>query len=96
MNIIYNHKNLLPKTSKCTFKLMQNNKLQAFFDSLSNLDNEQIMELVDQNISSDTIEIFVNHIENFYGIEDDEELGMLAQLVVTGYLAHKLTTQEIH
>jgi hypothetical protein len=35
------------------------------------------------------VEIFVRHIEKFYGIEDDEELGMLAQLMVTGYLAAK-------
>lgn len=48
-----------------------------------------MMGMVEKHLKDDDVEIFVNHIETFYGITDDEELGMLAQLMVTGYLAAK-------
>lgn len=47
------------------------------------------MSMVEKHLSDEDVEIFVQHIETFYGINDDEELGMLAQLMVTGYLAAK-------
>lgn len=61
--------------------------LTSFFDSLEKLDSDAMMTLVEKNLSDEDVEIFVHHIEQFYGITDDEELGMLAQLMVTGYLA---------
>ncbi len=63
--------------------------LTSFFESLEKLDSDAMMELVGKHLSDDDVEIFVQHIEQFYGINDDEELGMLAQLMVTGYLAAK-------
>ncbi len=48
-----------------------------------------MMAMVEKHLSDEDVEIFVQHIETFYGITDDEELGMLAQLIVTGYLAAK-------
>jgi hypothetical protein len=64
-------------------------KLTSFFQSIENLDSDQMMKLVGEYLSDEDIEIIVEHIENFYGVNDDEELGMLAQLVVTGYIAAK-------
>lgn len=69
---------------------MSNEKQQiltSFFESLEKLDSDAMMELVGKHLSDDDVEIFVQHIEQFYGITDEEELGMLAQLMVTGYLA---------
>lgn len=63
--------------------------LTSFFQSLEKLDSDAMMELVEKHLKDDDVEIFVEHIESFYGISDDEELGMLAQLIVTGYLAAK-------
>ena len=63
--------------------------LTSFFDSLESIDSEAMMSLVEKYLKDDDVEIFVRHIETFYGISDDEELGMLAQLMVTGYLAAK-------
>jgi hypothetical protein len=63
--------------------------LTSFFQSLEKLESDDMMAMVDKHLKDDDIEIFVNHIETFYGITDDEELGMLAQLMVTGYLAAK-------
>lgn len=63
--------------------------LTSFFDSLEKLDSDAMMNLVGNHLSDEDVEIFVQHIEQFYGISDDEELGMLAQLMVTGYLAAK-------
>jgi hypothetical protein len=63
--------------------------LTSFFEGLEKMESEEMMEMVSKHLSDDEVEIFVHHIENFYGISDDEELGMLAQLMVTGYLAAK-------
>lgn len=63
--------------------------LTSFFKSLESMDSEAMMNLVEKHLKDDDVEIFVQHIETFYGINDDEELGMLAQLMVTGYLAAK-------
>jgi hypothetical protein len=63
--------------------------LGDFFETLEGLDSDNMMKMVEKYLSDEDVEIFVRHIENFYGITDDEELGMLAQLMVTGYLAAK-------
>ena len=63
--------------------------LTSFFSSLEKLESEDMMPMVEKHLKDDDVEIFVNHIETFYGITDDEGLGMLAQLMVTGYLAAK-------
>jgi|GEM_PF-1107826 len=63
--------------------------LTSFFQSLEKLDSDAMMLLVEKHLKDDDVEVFVQHIEAFYGITDDEELGMLAQLMVTGYLAAK-------
>jgi hypothetical protein len=63
--------------------------LTSFFNSLEKMESEDMMGMVEKHLKDDDVEIFVQHIEAFYGITDDEELGMLAQLMVTGYLAAK-------
>jgi Mn-dependent DtxR family transcriptional regulator len=63
--------------------------LTSFFESLEKMQSENMMQMVERHLSDEDVEIFVHHIETFYGITDDEELGMLAQLMVTGYLAAK-------
>ena len=63
--------------------------LTSFFEALEKMNSEDMMKMVEKYLSDENVEIFVHHIEAFYGISDDEELGMLAQLMVTGYLAAK-------
>jgi hypothetical protein len=63
--------------------------LTGFFQTLEKMESEDMMGIVEKHLSDEEVETFVQHIENFYGITDDEELGMLAQLMVTGYLAAK-------
>lgn len=63
--------------------------LTSFFQSLEKMESEDMMGMVEKHLKDEDVEIFVQHIETFYGITDDEELGMLAQLMVTGYLAAK-------
>lgn len=67
----------------------EKDNLAKYFDDLKNKDAESIMANVDQYLDDEAIEIFVDHIEEFYGVEDDEELGMLAQLMVSGFVAAK-------
>jgi len=64
-------------------------KLDNYFESIKNLSAEELMSKVDSYLDDEAIEIFVEHIEDFYGIEDDEQLGMLAQIMVSGFVAAK-------
>ena len=65
----------------------EKDQLADHFEALKSLDAEKIMEKVDSHLDDEAIEIFVDHIEEFYGIEDDEQLGMLAQIMVSGFVA---------
>lgn len=68
--------------------------LTSFFEALEKLNSDEMMLMVEKHLKDDDVEIFVDHIEKFYGINDDEELGMLAQLMVTGYLAAKFESDS--
>ncbi len=68
---------------------LDKDKLAQYFDGLKDLTAEQLMKNVDTYLDDEAIEIFVDHIEDFYGVEDDEELGMLAQLMISGFIAAK-------
>lgn len=63
--------------------------LENYLDSLQNLESDQIVKKIEKYLDDEAIEIFVSHLEEFYGIEDDEELGMLSQIMVSGYVAAK-------
>lgn len=63
--------------------------LTHFFESMSAMDADTMTALVEKQLSDDELELFVRHLEDFYGIEEEEELGTLAQIMVTGYLAAK-------
>jgi hypothetical protein len=67
----------------------EKDKLDEYFQSLKEMDAEKLMSRVDSYLDDEAIEIFVEHIEEFYGIEDDEQLGMLAQIMVSGFVAAK-------
>ncbi len=64
-------------------------QLVAYFESIKELNVEQLMARVESHLDDEAIEIFVEHLEDFYGVEDDEELGMLAQIMISGFLAAK-------
>jgi hypothetical protein len=72
----------------------EKDNLVAYFDSIKDLNAEQLMAKVENYLDDESIEIFVDHLEDFYGVEDDEELGMLAQIMVSGFIAAK-ETQKI-
>jgi hypothetical protein len=72
----------------------QKDKLDAYFEKLEKMKSEDMMALVDQYLDEEAIEIFVDHIEDFYGVEDDEQLGSLAQIMISGYVAAMETNKK--
>lgn len=70
-------------------------KLDTFFASLEGLDADTMTTLVEKHLSDDEIEIIIRHLEDFYGIEEEEELGMLTQIIVTGFLAGLSINQSV-
>jgi hypothetical protein len=63
--------------------------LAKFFEKLSDMEADTVTALVEKHLNDEELELFVRHLEEFYGIEEEEELGTLAQVMVTGYLAAK-------
>ena len=73
-------------------------KLQSFtqfFEMMDKMDADTMTALVEKHLSDEELEYFVRHLEDFYGIEEDEELGNLAQIMVTGYLAAKFEQGQL-
>jgi hypothetical protein len=64
-------------------------KLAAYFENISKMKSEEFMDLVEKYMDDDTVELFVDHIEDFYGVSDDEELGMLANIMIAGFVCAK-------
>lgn len=59
-------------------------KLADYLTKLEDYDSESMMKLVEKHLDDEAVEMICEHIEDFYGIEDDEEIGHLAQLMVAG------------
>ena len=70
--------------------------LSFFFQKLDGLDADSMTSLVERHLNDEELEVIVRHLEEFYGIEDEDELGMLAQVLVTGYLAAKAETGPLN
>lgn len=64
--------------------LIDKDQLSNYLDKLEDNDGEAMMTLVEKHLDDEAIEIICDHIEDFYGIEDDEEIGHLAQIMVAG------------
>lgn len=65
------------------------NKLEKYFEQLESFSGDDMMTLVSKYLDDEDIEVLCNHIEDFYGVETDEEIGMLAQIMVAGYVLAK-------
>ena len=61
-------------------------KLEKYLTKLEDLESEDIMALVEKHLSDDSVELICEHIEDFYGLEDDEEIGHLAQIMIAGFV----------
>lgn len=64
-------------------------KLLEYFRSIEKMKSEDLMKMVEKYMDDDTIELFVDHIEDFYGIQDDDELGILTQIMIAGFVCAK-------
>lgn len=67
----------------------EKDKLASYLESLNDKSAEEIAKTIEGYLDDEAVEMFVDHIEDFYGIEDDEQLGMLTQLMVSGFVAAK-------
>jgi hypothetical protein len=77
------------KKKKIGFFMVNKEALATYFNKLEQLNSEEMMNKVDQHLDDEAIEVFIQHLEEFYGVEDDEELGTLAQIMISGFIAGK-------
>ncbi|MBP9673533.1 MAG: hypothetical protein KBD63_00400 [Bacteriovoracaceae bacterium] len=71
---------------------MIKNKVQIFsqfFDDIENNSSEDFMDMIEKELSDEELDLFSLHLEEYYGIQDDDELDALLQIMLTGYLAGK-------
>lgn len=61
--------------------------LQSFFEKITTFKPDDFAQLVENHLSDEDIELFVDHLEDFYGITDEEDLGTMAQIMITGFIA---------
>lgn len=64
-------------------------KLEDFFISLEEKTDQEIGGLITKYLEPEATEIFADHIEEFYEVKDDDEVAILAQIMITGFLAGK-------
>lgn len=62
------------------------NQLSSVLDEMKNWNSEKMMTEVESLMSDEAIEVICHYIEDFYGLEDDEEIGTLAQIMIQGLL----------
>ena len=72
-------------------KRANNDQIADYLQALSKQTNEQMAQKVQAYLDDEGIEIFVDHLEDFYGIEDDDQLGLLAQIMISGFILGKET-----
>lgn len=61
--------------------------LTTFLEKIESMNSNTFTKLVESHLDDDAVEIFASHIAEFYEIEDDDEIGGLTQIMITGYLA---------
>ena len=65
---------------------MDISKIDKFFNKFNELESEQLQQIIESHLDDNCIEQIIMNLEDLYGIEDDEELGSLCQILITGYL----------
>ena len=70
-------------------------KMKAFFEKMDQIEPEVYTGVVEKHLDDEDIDQFIQHLEEFYGIEDEEELGTLTQIMITGYLLGKNEGQSV-
>lgn len=63
--------------------------LKEFLNSLNDIKSEDFTKMAEENLSDDAIDEMAAYLEDFYQIDDEEELGLLVQIMIIGYLAAK-------
>lgn len=63
---------------------IDNDLLDSYLERLEDFENEDIIKLVEKHLDDEAVELICEHIESFYGLEDDEEIGHLAQVMIAG------------
>ncbi len=71
---------------------MKTKIIEEFLVELEKKSNEEIGKTIEKYLDSETIEVFADHIEEFYGIDNDDEIALLTQIMITGFITAKETT----
>ena len=63
--------------------------VEKFTEKLAKMNSEEYMKLVENFIEDDAIEAIAAFLEDFYGVSDEDQLGHLTQVFVSGILLDK-------
>ena len=62
-------------------------RLKAFLKETQSLSENEFETLIEQNFDDETFEILIEHLEDFFGIQDEEQLAFLTQVMIKGLMA---------
>jgi len=74
--------------------MINEEQINDFFDEVKKMSSEQFMEIVEKKLDDDLIEVCAANLEELYGIEDDDELGALTQVFISGILLGQSTKEK--
>lgn len=69
--------------------IMNTDTINDYLDKLEDLDGDQMAAKVETYLDEEAIESICVHIEEFYGLDDDEQIGHLAQVMISGIILAK-------
>lgn len=71
-------------------------QLNEFIQRLESMESEEFMKLVESKLDDSAVELICSYVERFYEIESDEEVGLLSQLIITGFVMGQELKSPMH
>lgn len=69
--------------------IMNTDTINEYLDKLEEMDADQMSAKVDKYLDEEAVESICVHVEEFYGLDDDEQIGQLAQIMISGIILAK-------
>lgn len=75
---------------------MESNKLlENYLELLAKMTPEKMEKLVESHLNDEDLLMIIDHLEDFYGVNGEEETGTLAQIFVSGILGGLAMSQNL-
>jgi hypothetical protein len=70
-------------------ELINKDLLKNALSDLEKLNGENFEEFIDNNFESDSVEDMAEYIAQSYGLENDDEITLLTEILIKGFILGK-------